>query len=130
MRNEGISLTRAASDAGTTSRVAQKYVGSALQRSPRGRYSAITTDRFYRRMTVITVDGPKLAEVRGSRMASLAAKHANAVRKFAETGDASDLRRFRGKSVGGEHLATDPATIKRLAHRGELDFEDIYDLTL
>jgi hypothetical protein len=63
-------------------------------------------------------------------MATVAAKHANAVRKFVETGDASDLRKFRGKSVGGEHLATDPGTIKRLAHRGELDFEDIYDLTL
>ncbi len=127
MRSEGLSLPHAAKEAGTTPAVVRKYVSSAL-RTSRGRVTAKPSDRLYRRMTVITPEGPTLVEVRGSRSASLIGKHANAVRKFVETGDVRDLRKFRGETVGGHTLATDPDTLQQLARRGEVDLEDIYDL--
>ncbi len=80
-------------------------------------------------MIVITPDGVTTVEVSGSRARSLVGRHANAVRKFVETGDSTDLREFRGKSVGGRSLTTDPDILRRLARRGEVDFEDIYALT-
>jgi hypothetical protein len=129
MRSGGQSLTRAAREAGTTPAVVRKYVGSALRRTRDGGVTAKASDRLYRRMTAITPDGPALVEVRGSRAASLIGKHANAVRKFVETGDARDLHKFRGKTVGGRSLATDPEVLRRLARRGEVEFEDIYELT-
>ena len=130
MRTSGLSLTRAAKEAGTTPRAIQKYVGSALQRDDGGRISARTSDRLYRRMTAITNDGPVTIEVRGSRTASLLGRHANAVQQFVQTGDARDLRAFRGRSVNRHQLASDPDVIRRLARRGALDFEDLYDLTV
>ncbi len=51
------------------------------------------------------------------------------VRRYVTTGDQSGLRRFRGKSVAGHPLDTDPQAIKRLANIDILDFEDIYDLS-
>jgi hypothetical protein len=80
-------------------------------------------------MTVTTSDGQVLAEVRGSQAASTVSRHANAVQTFRQTDDESKLREFRGKSVAGHQLATDPDVLRRLARRGELDFEDIYELT-
>lgn len=111
-------------------RSAKKLVGSVVRQDRKGRIAVASADRLYRRMTVITLEGPKLVEVRGSRVASLVGKHANAVRKFVETGDARDLRQFRGKSVGGQRLAADPKALRQLAQRGEVEFEDIYDLTV
>jgi hypothetical protein len=130
MRSDGFSLTRASKEVGTTPATVKKYAGAALQRTPVGRLVAKPSDRFYRRMTVVTPNGPTLVEIRGSRTASMVGKHANAVRKFVETGDSSDLKAFRDKRVGGQPLATDPEKLRQLARRGEVDFEDIYDLTL
>jgi hypothetical protein len=80
-------------------------------------------------MIAITPDGQVLVEVRGSRVASLIGRHANAVQQFHATGDTRPLREFRGRSVQGRKLATDPNVLRRLARRGEIEFEDIYDLT-
>jgi hypothetical protein len=81
-------------------------------------------------MTAVTDDGVVSVEVRGSRTASLLGRHSNAVQQFVETGDARVLRPFRGTSVGGHRLASDPDVLRRLARRGELDFEELYDLTV
>jgi hypothetical protein len=90
---------------------------------------AQSADRLYRRINVITPEGPVLVETRGSRAASLAGRHANAVRKFVETGDSGDLRAFQGKTVGGHPFATAPEDLRELARKGAVEFEDIYDLT-
>ena len=110
-------------------RLAEKLVGSVVTQNRKGHVRVAPADRLYRRMTVITSDGPQLVELRGSRVASLVARHANAVRKFVDTGDARGLRQFRGQSAGGYQLATNPNVVRRLANRGEIDFEDIYDRT-
>lgn len=128
MRTDGLSLSRAAREAGTTPAVVRKYVGSALHHTRRGT-APKPADRLYRRMTAITPDGPVTVEVRGSRAASLLSRHANAVQTFVQTGNARVLRAFRGKSVGGHELASDPNVLRRLARRGELDVDEIYELT-
>jgi hypothetical protein len=55
----------------------------------------------------------------------------NAIRKYVETGDASALRRFEGRvfiTHDGRRLRylTDRGTIRTLAFRGQLDFDDLY----
>jgi hypothetical protein len=58
---------------------------------------------------------------------STAGAHINAVTRFRDTGSAGQLAAFRGVSVGGHELETDPDEIEYLAGRGKLDFEDFYD---
>lgn len=107
----------------------EKYLGSAIRRNRKGKVIVASADRLYRRMTAITPDGPVTVEVRGSRAASLLGRHANAVQTFVQTGDARDLQAFSGKSVGGHELTTDLNVLRRLARRGELDVDEIYELT-
>ena len=68
-------------------------------------------------------------DVRGSRAASLIGRYFNAVGHFLATGDASVLAPFRGKTVGGVELLSDPARIEQLEVRRELDIDDIYPNT-
>lgn len=107
----------------------QKYLGSTIRRNRRGKIIVTPADRLYRRMTVISPDGTVTVEVRGSRAASLIGRHHNAVQDFIATRDPAVLRDFRGKSVGGHELATDPTLLRRLGREGELDFPDVYELT-
>jgi hypothetical protein len=129
MRREGLSLTRAAAQAGTTPNTAWRYAGGALQRRQDGRIVARRADRLYRHMRVFTIEGPKAIGVRGSRVASVVGAHASASQHFLATGDDSRLQTFKGKRVGGLLLETDPDVIEAWARRGALDFEAIYELT-
>jgi hypothetical protein len=76
-------------------------------------------------MNVLSTDGHITAVVRGSRAASLVAEHANAVKRYLETGDTTLLDPFVGKRVAGLTLETDPDAIETFALSGELDFEEI-----
>jgi hypothetical protein len=71
--------------------------------------------------------------VSDSRTASLLSRYSNAVGKFIETGDASALRAFEGKTYrnasGTVHaLETDPQAIRAAIERSELDFGAFADL--
>jgi hypothetical protein len=122
----GASLARAARHAGTTPNAVLRHVGAALEQGPSGRWHARAGDRLYRRMQVLSEDGLRTIEVRGSRAASRLSAHANAVREYIYTGDASRLEGFDGMRVGGVELETDLNRIDEWARRGELSFEDIY----
>jgi hypothetical protein len=130
MRRDGLSLQEAAREAGTTPNAVRRYAGAALEQHG-NRIAATREDRLIRRMTVDTVGGARVLNVRGSRRASMVGRHAAAVRHYLETGDASRLRKFRGKYIQDgklKHvLITDTQQIDRLARRGELSFEDLYD---
>ncbi len=83
-----------------------------------------------RRMLIITRSEVKSVDVRTRKEASLVGEYWSAgVQRYVTTGDQSGLRKFRGKSVASHPLETDPEVIKRLAKIGDLDFDDIYDLT-
>lgn len=81
------------------------------------------------RMRLITPDGVLAIDVHDQADRTLVAQHANAVRHFLDTGETEPLDPFRGVLVAGHQLLTDPDAIEAWAYEGELEFEDIYDLS-
>src|SRR5438132_635163 len=98
MRREGRSLSRAAREAGTTPKTVRRYADGALEASSGKRVKARRADRLLRVMNVLSTDGHLTVVVRGSREASLAAEHANAVRRYLG-GDTGALDPFAGARV-------------------------------
>jgi hypothetical protein len=125
MRQSGVSLKEASARTGTSPESVRRYAGDALEMHGT-RYRATPADRSYQRMSVLSTDGIADIDTRGSRVRSVAARHWNAISRFAATGDASVLAPFRGKRVGGVELATDPDQIEEYLRRGEIDIDDIY----
>lgn len=121
----GQSLTAAAREAGTTPRTVRKYAGAAVKR-PGSRY-VLGRDRMYRPMRVLTNTGVEPVGV-SRREARTIGRHWNAVKRWGIYQDSSELDKFRGVTVGGYELETDLDVIDELAGRGELEFEDIYEL--
>ncbi|MFI5417721.1 MAG: hypothetical protein ACHQ2Y_02320 [Candidatus Lutacidiplasmatales archaeon] len=71
--------------------------------------------------------------VRDSRTATLLSRYANAVGHYRETGDASGLKEFEGKTyrdaAGKVHtFETDPAALRSAFERSESDFGAFVDL--
>ncbi len=132
MRSDGLSLKAAASEAGTTVNAIKRHAGSALTKTSGGRFRVKTSDRLVRSVRFPTETGSIGLDVKDSRSASRIAAYWNAVKKYVETGDASGLRRFRGKVVRvnkrGYPFITDTKVLDRLADAGELNFDDLYEL--
>jgi len=84
-------------------------------------------------MRFLSVDGIVAVDVRGSDSASRVGEYWNAVHQYLKTGDATKFKRFRGKYLqsGGKRrpFITDLDLLERLAHAGEVKFEDIYQLS-
>jgi hypothetical protein len=121
----GDSLTVAARRAGTSPRTVMRYAGSDLGK--RGRRWRVTRDRAYRPMRVLTNTGIEVVDA-SRRDASTVGRYWSAVGHYIQHGDDSELRKLRGVTVNGYELETDLDVIDELAARGELDFEDIYEL--
>jgi hypothetical protein len=133
MRAKGLSLSQAASKAGTTAKTVRKYATSGLRRTPRG-YVARPSDRLVRQMALPTAEGKQTVRVKGSRDAYQVGEYWNAVSDFLQTGDTSKLREFEGRAIRdsrGEtwQLVTDRRVLRRLGQAGVLSFEDIYEVT-
>ena len=128
MRRDGVSLSTAAKRAGTTPNTVLRHAGPALEHRG-GRFVATRGDRLARLMLVLGRDvGVVTVSVRGSHEASLIGGHWNAVHAYLATGSSSALRAYAGKSVAGVEFETDLDVIDELAHAGELEFEDIYEV--
>ena len=125
MRSESLSLSAAARASGTTAATVRRYAAGGLTQHGR-RTVATTSDRIYRRMVVLTPDGPREVDVRSSAQASRVGAHWNAVDAYLRTGNARALRKFASIRIGGLALATDPEQIETYARRGELAIDDIY----
>jgi hypothetical protein len=145
-RGEARSLSEAARRRGTTVRSTRKYAPSAI-RQPAGsrRWEARPSDSYGSTMKVLTVDGPRRMQIKGSRQRSTVGAHWAAVGHFEQTGDDSALQRFDGKSVRGRitepgarddgswleaDLLTDTQDLMAMGARGELDDIDVYALSL
>lgn len=125
---QGDPLVKAAKKAGTTPNTVIKYAGSALEKRSDGRWAAKKSDRLYRPpMNVLTTEGMQFLSPGGKREASLISNYMNDIGRFLATGDKSRLKKYKGKKVAGFILETDPDIIEAAAHKGELDFEDIYE---
>jgi hypothetical protein len=134
MRAEGKSLAQASEDAKLTPHTVLRWGRTALRKGANGRYMAKASDRLLRVMVVLTHGGKQEIAVRDSRQASLIAEHWNAADRYLATGDASGVRRLKGKSItdatGTKHrLLTDLAELDRQGNAGVLSFESIYART-
>lgn len=121
----GDSLTAAARRAGTSTRTVKRYAGSDLGK--RGRRWRIARDRAYRPMRVLTNTGVEVVDA-SRRDASTIGRHWGAVGRYLQHNDDSELRKLRGASINDYELETDLDVTDELAGRGELDFEEIYEL--
>lgn len=125
MRREGLPLAPAARRVGVSPSTVRFWAGEAVGAGGRVRPG----DRIPRSMLIATSGRVIVAEVRGSRQSSLLADYWNDVDRFLNTADMRLLARYRGKSVAGHILETDPDVLENLALEGEMTFEDIYSLT-
>lgn len=134
MRNDSLSVGRAAREVGTTPNAIRRYAGTALEKDARGRYTAKHFDRLARSMTFYTDRGRITLDVRDSRCASRIGKYMNAVDHYLTTGDECPLRAFRGQSVRVDKLTypfiTDIGVLDTLAGAGELRFDSLYRLAV
>jgi hypothetical protein len=130
---KGKSLTRAARSAHTTRTTVRKYASKVLKPIESGRYRVKASDSLSRELRFLSRDGIVIAKVRSSREASEIASYWNAVDHYLRTGSIERLADYRGSTVrvGRKRMPfiTDPATLERLAHAGEVRFEDLYPNT-
>ena len=131
MRSEKVSLTHASRDIGISPHTVTKWGRSALRKRKNGNYAAKASDNLLRIVMIPTPEGPREIAVRGSKQVSLLAEYWNALHRYLQTGDASQLKSFRGKHIkdgdGVEvPLSTDLAVLNRLGSAGVLSFESLY----
>jgi hypothetical protein len=131
MRGEKVSLEKASRESGVSPRTVKRWAGSALQKSSSGKWSPNKDDTLLRVLIVQTPEGRREIGVLGFRKASLIGEYSNAVSKYLQTGDASGLKRFRGKKIraaDGEQISllTDLAELNRRGSAGVLSFESLY----
>jgi hypothetical protein len=131
MRSEGISLNKAAHEQGISPQTVLRHARSALRKNAKGYYRPRGSDTLLRALVIPTPEGLTEIATRDSRSASMIAEYSNAVQLFLQTGDDSQLRKFRGKSVidaNGNRvpLMTDLDELERLGSAGVLSFESLY----
>jgi hypothetical protein len=78
-------------------------------------------------MRVFTTRGVEMIGGLSDTDATIVGRHWNAVRRYLEYGDETDLSNFQGVTVAGRFLETDPDVIDWHALRGDVRFEAIYD---
>jgi len=129
MRRTGVALTAAAREEHIDPRTVRKYLGTELRGARLKRKVQPTkADRRRRDMLIPTALGTSPVVVRGSKQASQLGQYMAAVGKYLRTGDSDSLDEFRGKSIGGHLLITDPDTLGSLAQAGALQLDEIYAL--
>ena len=131
MRREEVSLAEACRLEHIKPNTFLRHVGTAVkQDKPGGRYHATAGDRFRRDLQIPTALGPTPVPIYGSKNAREISQYLNAISLYLRKGDASRLKRFRGKAVHARgqrvELITDPATLSALASAGALHLDQLY----
>lgn len=110
-----------------------RYAGVALRKDDFGKYQALPSDRLARFLRFLTPEGQIHITVRSSRTATRISEYMAAVDHYLKSGDSAGLSQFRGRSVRAGKLTlpfvTDPRVLDRLAHAGEVAFEDLYAMS-
>jgi hypothetical protein len=131
-RGKAKSLSAAARAEGTTVRTIGRLLPAALVKRRRGgRVRVRASDPYSERVEILTDLGPLDVTARGSRERELAGRHRSVYLKVLR-GDlpASALDEFRGKTVGGHRLISDPDLLFTLAKGGELEQLDTLYVSL
>ena len=131
MRTEKVSLTQASRDSKISPRSVLRWGGPAIRKQKNGKYAAKPRDNLLRILRIPTQEGARDIALRGSPQASVLGEYWNAVHRYLETGDASQLEKFRGKHIKDADgasipLITDTATLNLLGSAGVLSFESLY----
>jgi hypothetical protein len=131
MRADRVSLSEASREFGLDPSVVVRLGSSALRKRAKGQYAVGASDRLLRVILVLTDEGKREIAVRDSRQATVAAEHWNAAHRYLDRGDASAIRKFRGKSIidaKGKRirLLTDLNELTHLGSAGVLSFESLY----
>jgi hypothetical protein len=119
LTREGESLTAASRRVGISPPTVLRYLPEDFKKA-RGsnRYLPSKSDRNTRFINLLLSDGQEhTLRVQGSRQAKLASDYSNALQRYL-AGDTLALRPFRGKTISGRTLLTDPKKIKEIGERG------------
>jgi hypothetical protein len=125
----GVSLAKAARQQHIKQSTVLRLVGHTLYRSGHGKpWRARKSDRLSALMTILTPHGTTFAEVRNSVERTRLARYDNALRNFRAGADRAvvELQAFKGQTVGGHPLITDPDLLIQLEEAGSLDFDALY----
>jgi hypothetical protein len=131
MRSHETSLPEASREYGIDPRKVIRLTKSALRKGASGRYAARASDTLLRVLLIPTEDGLQEIALRDSRHASQLGEYWAAVQKYLETGDGTDLRKIRRKTItdaSGKRfrLVKDLRDLDRLGSAGVLSFESLY----
>ena len=116
LRDPTLTASQAAKDRGVSIRDLRKYIPKAFKKDASGRIRAVA-DRYVRRMEVPGLDG--LTKIRGSSARNKLARYRNDVFSFLG-GDLTALDKWRGVTVQGHKLVTDPQIIQTLGEQENL----------
>ena len=117
-------LTAAARAEGTTVDSIRRLLPGTLLPSRRGSCIRVkASDRYSALVEIRTNSGLADVMAQGSRERELAGRHRAAVLSVLRNKKPSSiLNQFRGKTVGGHKLLTNPKLLSELAHREEADY--------
>jgi hypothetical protein len=129
MRRDNLSLAKATRLEHIKPSTFLRHVGSAVHRSGPGKpWKASKSDTLAAKMRILTPQGPVFDIVSGLRERRLLAGYEKALRKFraGEDGAEEELQAFKGQTVAGHVLITDPHLLIQLEEAGQLDFDTLY----
>ena len=113
-----LTASQVVKDWGISIRDLWKYIPKAFEKDSSGRIRAVA-DRYVRRMEVPGPDGPVVIKIRGSKARSEIARYRNDVFRF-QGGDLTALDKWRGVTVQGHKLLTDPEILQALGEQDNL----------
>jgi hypothetical protein len=117
LRDPNLTAGEAADNRGVKVSDFWKFTPKAFKKS-RGKIRAVA-DRYVRRLEIPGPDGPIIVKIRGSKARSEAARFRNDVFRFLG-GDLTAIDEWKGISIQGHELLTDPRILRLLGQQGNL----------
>src|SRR6516162_1356942 len=118
LRDPTLPASQAVKGRGVSIRDLWKYIPKAFEKDASGRIRAVA-DRYVRRMEVPGPDGPVVIKIRGSKARNEIARYRNDVFDFLG-GDLTALDKWRGVTVQGHQLLTDPKILQTIGEQENL----------
>jgi hypothetical protein len=129
MRRRGWSLNKASKLEHIKAQTVLRHVGKALYRRGPGKpWKATKSDRLAEKMAVLTAKGLIYEPVRSSIERTRLSRYNTALRMWRDDEDGADqeLLAFKGQTVAGHVLITNPDTLVELEEADKLDFDAFY----
>src|SRR5215469_49986 len=117
LRDPSLTAEKAADNRGVKVSDFWRFIPKSFRKS-RGRIRAVA-DRYVRRLEIRGPDGPIIIKIRGSKARSEAARFRNDVFRFLG-GDLTAIDEWKGVSIQGHELLTDPHILRLLGKQGNL----------